>query len=167
MWPPHFLLTCTLYVLYKIPTYERKKDHLSLCAWFNRLGVTISNSICRKGQDCILLKTEKFSTMDTSHFLCPLMSTLVYHVSLLPWIATPWTWEWRYVLYSVFTSSGYTYPEAETLDHMVHLALAFWGIPIPLAIIASVICIPTNSILGSPFLPHSLFWKHFYIASIK
>ena len=41
------------------------------------------------------------------------------------------------------------------LDHMMILFLVFWGTSIPFSIVASLICIPTNSVGGLPFL-HTL-----------
>ena len=53
---------------------------------------------------------------------------------------------------SVFVLFGYIYPGVELLDHMVILFLVFSGTSILFSIVTEPTYIPTNSVLGFPFL---------------
>ena len=66
----------------------------------------------------------------------------------------------RYLFELVFLFSSDIYPGVELLDHMVVLFLVFWRISIMFSTVAASIYLPTNSILGFPFL-HSC--QHLFV----
>ena len=60
---------------------------------------------------------------------------------------------WSACIFSnLFLFSLHIYPGMELLDHMILLFLVFWESSILFSILAAKINIPTNSVLGFPFL---------------
>ena len=71
-----------------------------------------------------------------------------------------WTLGCMYLFELVFLFSLEIYSAVELLDHMAVLFLVFWGTSILFSIVAAPIYIPTNRVLGFPFLhpcQHLLF----------
>ena len=63
-----------------------------------------------------------------------------------------WTWGCRYLFKIVISFLLVKYLKVESLDYMGVLFLIFWGNFVLFSIVAAQVCIPTNSVQGSPFL---------------
>ena len=74
-----------------------------------------------------------------------------------------WTWECRYFFDILFSFPLARYPKEGLLDPMVVVFL-IWGISVLFPILGEPIYIPTNSLLGFPFLhilPNIRFFSRF------
>ena len=78
-------------------------------------------------------------------------------MNLLPWlgyllIMLRWTLGYRHIFTIEILFPLDKYQEVQLLGYMTVLVLIFWGTWMLFSIVAALICIPTNSVRGFPFL---------------
>lgn len=70
------------------------------------------------------------------------------------WLMLQWTWECRYLYEMVISFPLDIYPLEELLSHMVVVCLISLGTPVQFFTMATLICIPTNSVWVFSFSHH-------------